>query len=126
MNICVFSRSDGDGRATTRKTRGLTRSVIALIVPPLPAASRPSNTTITRRPAWTTHSCNRHNSVWSFRNSFSYFLRFILGWISSVCCLDMDLSQHYGLTQRAFQPTWHGVTVTGRELVVKDHAGWQS
>ena len=39
------------GSATTRKTRGLTRSVIALIVPPLPAASRPSKTMITRKPA---------------------------------------------------------------------------
>jgi hypothetical protein len=34
----------------TRKTRGLTRSVMALIVPPLPAASRPSSTTMTRSP----------------------------------------------------------------------------
>jgi len=30
--------------------RGLTRSVIALIVPPLPAPSRPSNTTQTFAP----------------------------------------------------------------------------
>ena len=30
MYICVFSRSDGAGSATTRKTRGLTRSVMAL------------------------------------------------------------------------------------------------
>src|SRR5512132_4027958 len=42
MYICDFSRSVGAGSATTRKTRGLTRSVIALIVPPLPAPSRPS------------------------------------------------------------------------------------
>ena len=39
-----FSRSVGAGRATTRNTRGLTLSVMALIVPPLPAPSRPSNT----------------------------------------------------------------------------------
>ena len=44
MYICDFSRSVGAGRATTRNTRGLTRSVMALIVPPLPAPSRPSNT----------------------------------------------------------------------------------
>src|SRR6516165_9861329 len=50
MNIWVFSRSDGAGRATTRKTRGLTLSVIALMVPPLPAASRPSNRTMIRAP----------------------------------------------------------------------------
>ena len=45
-----FSRSDGAGRATTRKTRGLTRSVIALMVPPFPAASRPSRTMMMRSP----------------------------------------------------------------------------
>ena len=50
MYICDFSRSDGAGSATTRKTRGLTRSVSALIVPPLPAASRPSNTMMMRWP----------------------------------------------------------------------------
>ena len=42
--ICDFSRSVGVGSATTRNTRGLTRSVIRLIVPPFPAVSRPSNT----------------------------------------------------------------------------------
>src|SRR5215470_5747074 len=42
MYIWLFSRSVGAGSATTRNTRGLTRSVIALIVPPLPAPSRPS------------------------------------------------------------------------------------
>src|SRR5215472_15246175 len=42
MYICDFSRSVGAGSAATRKMRGLTRSVMALIVPPLPAPSRPS------------------------------------------------------------------------------------
>ena len=56
MYIWLFSRSDGAGSATTRKTRGLTRSVMALIVPPLPAASRPSNTTMIRCPVAFTHS----------------------------------------------------------------------
>src|SRR5580704_7318617 len=37
-HIWVFSRSEGAGNAATRKTRGLTLSVIALIVPPFPAA----------------------------------------------------------------------------------------
>ena len=50
--IWLFSLSEGAGIATTRNTRGLTRSVIARIVPPLPAASRPSKTTITRRPLY--------------------------------------------------------------------------
>ena len=77
MYICDFSRSDGAGSATNRKTRGLTRSVMALMVPPLPAASRPSKTMITRRPLYLTHSCSLHSSPWSLRNSFSYFLSFI-------------------------------------------------
>src|SRR5205085_3217791 len=50
MNIWVFWRSEGAGSATTRNTRGLTRSVSALMVPPLPAPSRPSNTMQTLRP----------------------------------------------------------------------------
>ena len=50
------SRSDGAGSATTRKTRGLTRSVMARIVPPFPAPSRPSNTTMIRAPVCLTHS----------------------------------------------------------------------
>ena len=52
----------GAGSATTRKTRGLTRSVIALIVPPLPAPSRPSKTTHTLSPACTTHCCSLTSS----------------------------------------------------------------
>jgi hypothetical protein len=64
--ICVFSRSVGVGRATTRKTRGLTRSVIRLIVPPFPAVSRPSNTTqilalarIEEQPPFTRHDVGK-------------------------------------------------------------------
>ena len=56
MYICDFSRSLGAGSATTRNTRGLTRSVIALIVPPLPAVSRPSKTMHTFAPLAFTHS----------------------------------------------------------------------
>ena len=41
MYICDFSRSVGAGSAITRNTRGLTRSVMALIRPPLPAPSLP-------------------------------------------------------------------------------------
>ena len=55
MYICDFSRSVGAGSATTRKTRGLTRSVMRLIVPPLPAASRPSKTTQILAPVAFTH-----------------------------------------------------------------------
>src|SRR5262245_57697742 len=77
MYICDFSRSVGAGSATRRKTRELTRSVIALIVPPLPAASRPSNTMITRRPLCFTHSCSTQSSAWSLRRCRRYSLSFI-------------------------------------------------
>src|SRR5689334_6713035 len=76
MYICVFSRSEGAGRATVRNTRGLTRSVIALMVPPLPAASRPSKTMTTRRPLAFTQSCAAHSFAWRRRSAFSYFFRF--------------------------------------------------
>src|SRR6516225_5663260 len=78
MNSWLFSRSVGAGRATTRKTRGLTRSVMALIVPPLPAASRPSNRTMAFAPSALTQSCSRQSSTWSLCKCFSYSLRFIL------------------------------------------------
>src|SRR5262245_36104372 len=76
MYIWLFSRSEGAGSATRRNTRGLTRSVIALIVPPLPAPSRPSNSTITRAPSCFTHSCRWQSSTCSARSSFSYSFRF--------------------------------------------------
>src|SRR5215475_12360776 len=66
-----FFRSEGAGNATTRNTRGLTRSVIALMVPPLPAASRPSNTMMTRNPLCFTQPCSRQSSTCSLRSSFS-------------------------------------------------------
>src|SRR6516162_4932171 len=49
---------------------------MAFIVPPLPAASRPSNTTTTRRPSCLTQSCAQ-SSTCSLRSDFSYSLRFI-------------------------------------------------
>src|SRR5262249_10383561 len=69
------------------------------MVPPLPAASRPSNTTTTRAPACTTQSCSRHNLVWSFRSSFSYSFRFSLRPLSSGPCLDIGLSRGYFFSQ---------------------------
>lgn len=76
MYIWVFSRSDGAGSATTRKTRGLTRSVMALMVPPLPAASRPSKTTTTRSPLAFTHSCSTHSCACRRSSSARYSLFF--------------------------------------------------
>src|SRR5215468_4237768 len=79
MYICDFSRSEGAGSANVRNTRGLTRSVIARIVPPLPAPSRPSNTTIARSPLCLTHSWSLQSSACRRRSSPSYSLRFIRG-----------------------------------------------
>src|SRR3954471_23902283 len=77
MYIWDFSRSVGDGSATTRNTRGLTRPVIALIVPPLPALSRPSNKMHTLLPDAFTHSWRATSSACSRLSSVSYSLRFI-------------------------------------------------
>ena len=74
MYICDFSRSVGAGSATTRKTRGLTRSVIALIVPPLPAVSRPSKTMQTLAPDAFTHSCIATSSPCRRRSSLLVLL----------------------------------------------------
>jgi hypothetical protein len=76
-------RSDGAGSAMTRKMRGLTRSVIALTVPPLPAASRPSNTMMTRLPSCLTQSCSTHSFSCSLRSSLAYSLPLSLGYGSS-------------------------------------------
>src|SRR5215472_12800189 len=87
MYICDFSRSVGAARATTRKTRGLTRSVIRLIVPPFPAVSRPSNTTQILAPVPFTHSCMATSSACRTRISRSYSLRFIFaGGPSALAC----------------------------------------
>src|SRR5579862_5782347 len=78
MYIWVCSRSDGAGSATTRNTRGLTRSVRARIVPPLPAVSRPSNTRMARYPSRLTHSWSSHSSACSLRSFFRYAAFFML------------------------------------------------
>ena len=71
MYIWDLSRSVGAARATTRNTRGLTRSTIRLIVPPLPAVSRPSNTMQTLAPLAFTHSCMATSSACSVASSAS-------------------------------------------------------
>src|SRR5581483_3504681 len=68
------SRSLGVGSATTRQYRGLSSSVMRLIVPPLPAVSRPSKTTTSRSPRWWIHSCMNSSSIWSRSSSASYSL----------------------------------------------------
>src|SRR5215204_929068 len=74
----VRSRSVGAARATTRQIRGLRLSVILLIVPPLPAASRPSKITTTLSPACLIHSWSLISSSWSRASSSSYGFLFIL------------------------------------------------
>src|SRR5215217_6246951 len=49
-----------------------------LIAPPLPAASRPSNTTTTRSPSSLMYSWSLTNSSWSLASSASYEERLIL------------------------------------------------
>src|SRR3954451_1157777 len=77
MYICDRSRSVGAGSATTRNTRGLTRSVMALIVPPFPAVSRPSKTMQTLAPVSLIHSCIATSSPCRRRSSFWYSRSFI-------------------------------------------------
>src|SRR5262245_3786501 len=50
---------------------------MALITPPLPAASRPSKTMTTRCWCALTQSCSAHSSTCSARSSLSYSLRLI-------------------------------------------------
>ncbi len=89
--ICDFSRSVGAGSATTRNTRGLTRSVIRLIVPPFPAVSRPSNTTQTLAPESFTHSCIATSSPCKILICRSYSLRFIFaGGPAPGSCVTVD------------------------------------
>ena len=76
---CARARS-GVARATMRTTRGLRCSVMRLMVPPLPAASRPSKITATRSPACLIHSCSLTSSICSFSSSASYVSRSIFLW----------------------------------------------
>jgi hypothetical protein len=69
-NHWLRSRSVGDGSATIRATRGFRYCATRLMVPPFPAASRPSKTTTTRCCSALTHSwtlasstCNRYSSA---------------------------------------------------------------
>src|SRR5215467_8696488 len=121
MYIIDFSRSDGAGRAITRKIRGLTRSVIARIVPPLPAASRPSKMTITRSPLYFTQYWSLHNSACNRTRVFSYCLRFKdlspLFFLFSIAVGSIeDRMSGYGIT-RAF------IACSDRDNYGSDNAG---
>ena len=63
----VCSLSVGFSSATTRAPRGFRFSVNRLIVPPLPAASRPSKTIISRPPDSLTQRCILSSSICSSR-----------------------------------------------------------
>ena len=115
MYICDFSRSVGAASATTRKTRGLTRSVIRLIVPPLPAVSRPSKTTQILAPVALTHSWSATSSPWSFAISRSYSRRFIFAGLagsvaSPACFLFFAIGVHPFLHQDAWTRARAGFT----------------
>ena len=68
----VRSRSLGFGSATIRTVRGLVRSVIRLITPPLPADPRPSNTTATLSPWEAIQYCRSTSCSWIRSISASY------------------------------------------------------
>ena len=76
LQIWVRSRSEGAGKATRPNARGLTRSVIARIIPPLPAASRPSKSMTTRTPV----------RAKSYMLSFSLMIIFASGSSRNGCC----------------------------------------
>src|SRR5690349_22144448 len=78
MYICDLTRASGAGRAMCLNTRGLVRSVIRRIVPPLPAESSPSNTMHTLAPVALTHSCMATSSPCRRHISLSYSFLFIL------------------------------------------------
>ena len=59
----VRSRSVGFSSATTRAPRGFRCSVNRLIVPPLPAASRPSKISTTFCPVSLTQLCSFSSSI---------------------------------------------------------------
>ena len=60
----TVSRSVGADSATTLNTRGLTRSVMRLIVPPLPAVIAAFEHDATLAPVVLTHSCSATSSAW--------------------------------------------------------------
>jgi hypothetical protein len=62
----------GLARATTLTFLGLRKAVIRLIVPPLPAASRPSKMARIRSPFSFMNFCSFISSICSFFSSISY------------------------------------------------------
>ena len=60
-----FSRSVGLSSAAIRANRGFRYCMTRLIVPPLPAASRPSKTTTIRAPDARAQFCIFTSSAWS-------------------------------------------------------------
>src|SRR5882672_1134216 len=107
---------------------------MARMVPPLPAPSRPSNTMITRRPLCFTQSWSLHNSAWSLRNSFMYFLDFSfllsLVWESLLISLRIrtgDLGWWWRGIERG-EISWvfsDGIGLVDRRLL-PGHATWRA
>src|SRR6266850_1283360 len=123
MYIWDFSRSLGAGSATTRKTRGLTRSVIALMVPPLPAPSRPSKTMQIFAPVCFTHSWSFTSSTCSLASSFSYSFLFSRPSCSSICSSDPAAALDAQLRQGTDQGGVGGGNLLGGELLVQPRLG---
>ncbi len=104
MYICDFSRSLGAGSAITRKMRGLTRSVIALIAPPFPAPSRPSKTMQIFAPLSTTQRCSLTNSTCRRASSFSYSFRFSLPSASCSLFWSLDIFFYFQVRKKPISP----------------------
>ena len=67
--------------------------MIRLIVPPLPAASRPSKITTIRAPVARVHSCTLTSSVCSRKTSASYASLVILSFFFAFLCHDQTVAR---------------------------------
>src|SRR5659263_585224 len=112
---CVCSRSVGEGRAAIRATRGERYSVIRLMVPPLPAASRPSKMITTRAPVPRTHYCSFASSPWRRYISVSYVLLEILAtwWGSGTSLTPAPCGDFLAMVQRIPAATRRGAGSDG-------------
>ncbi len=92
-------------------------SVIRLIAPPLPAASRPSNTTTRRMPVDAPHSSIFTSSTWSRSSSFSYSF---FGYLSGRSPSSLLTTRRYRSQRRSvttlYGPRSAGTSSLGRRI----------
>src|SRR5659263_186574 len=114
-HLVMDSRSVGEGRAAIRATRGERYSVIRLMVPPLPAASRPSKMITIRAPVPRTHCCSFASSPWRRYISVSYVLLEILAtwWGSGTSLTPAPCGDFLAMVQRIPAATRRGAGSDG-------------